>query len=705
MSDRRDQAFSRGDPVSEILLDLAADRAKPLEKRVTGGVIELAQRHGLAPILADYTQDPVVRAIAMRDAARRRVLDHHLHGLLDRFDQAQIRAAVLKGPAIAAKYRNPLHRSYSDLDLLVPGDQVDRALELVADYPATESVPEKRPKADKRDVILEDESGVRFNVDIHWDLFSYSQLQGLADGATEMAWAHAVRQPDDSMGTHWDLPGPYRIAFLGAHAVLDHRFRLILFRDFIELCRDPVGWEAVAEVAHKWGLRSTTYLALWIARSALGADVPGDFLSALRPRSLPLTYLEWALPKTDIVRFDGHRPHPINLASVLLNDSRSGRFSLLLRAPGAVPGWWRRVTEDIPSVRRPPRVLILVSTDRRRGAEVFAERLREGLLSLGWVTEAVALRAYSEEPRADLEALVSKEMPVGGRFDLRIARRLREKIRIFKPDVVVANGGATLRYAVADNIGRRYALVYVGIGEPRYWLRSRLARWLNRLMLRRTHHVLTVSDVTGRELLELEPALDGRVSSAYTGVPDDLFALTGAYPEGPLRVLMVGSLTAEKNPNQALRVVSRMPEAQLRLVGDGPLKAQLWEETNGLGITDRVEFVGSVTDVAPHLVWAHVLILTSRSEGLPAAILEAGAAGVPTIAVDVGGVREAVDDGVGGLVTGPGDDELIEALSTLDADRERLAQMGKAAREYVLSRFRMDGVIRRYTDVLTRVIQ
>ena len=694
--------FTGGDSVSSALLGLAAGHGLPEGNQVNADLVERAQRHGLIGILAQHTDDRLTRAVFGRESARQSILRHHLNRILVRLHDADVKVAVLKGPAVASRYRDSELRPFTDLDLLVPETQLDTALTVLSGYEALFRVPEKTPKADKRDIVFEDPTGVRFNVDLHWDLFSYSQLRGMAEGATQGSWEEAHQVPDSPLGPVWEIPDSYRMAFLAAHAVLDHRFRLILFRDFLELSRDDIGWEILGVVAAKWGLRSTTHLALWIARSALGAAVPKDFLAWLRPRSLPISYLEWALPRSNLPRFDGHQPHPINLASVLLNDSRLGRLALVIRAPAAVPRWWRRVAVDSQSSGS-PRILLLVSTDRRRGAEVFTERLREGLNGRGWVVEAVSLKGYDEEPRADVEALVPDSDSSGGRFDLRIARSLRSKVRSFRPDVVVANGGATLRYAIADNFGRGYKLVYIGIGEPHYWFRSRFSRWINRWMLRRVDQVLTVSETTRGQLLELEPALSGRVSTGYTGVPEGLFELPIEAPEGPLRVLMVGSLTPEKNPQQALRVVSEVPSARLRFLGDGPLRGDLEVEARSLGMTDRVEFSGSVTDVTPHLAWAHVLILTSHSEGLPGAILEAGAAGVPAIAVDVGGVREAVEDQVGGFVSMPEDEALIEALKTLDADRERLAQMGKAAREHVMSHFRMDDVVQRYADALIDV--
>lgn len=623
-------------------------------------------------------------------------MEHHLTRVMAKLHDAGLRAAVLKGPAVAARYRNPAHRSFGDLDILVPPSDLDRALRLLEEDESVMKVPPKGPKADKRDILLKDgPSGVRFNIDLHWDLFSYTQFRGTARGATQAAWEEAVEQPDAVWGPHWNLPEPYRIAFLAAHAFLDHRFRLILFRDFLELTRGgDVEWDRLEQVASRWGLRSTTFLSLWMARDVLEASVPHEFLAAVRPRSFPVRFLSWSLPRIDLVRFDGHRPHPINLAAVLLNDSSAKRLSLLIRAPAAFPGWKRRVASHESSGDR-PRTLIVVSTDRRRGAEVFTERLRGGLSERGWVVEALALRGVEDEPRADLEALVrtgGRHIP---RFEWRLVAALRSKIKTFQPDVVVANGGATLRYGLAATLGLRCRLAYVGIGEPRYWIRSRVSRWANRLMLRKVDQVLAVSEVTRRQLLELEPKLAGRVHTTYTGVPANLFTREHQMAPGPLRLLMVGSLTAEKDPFRALEAVAAVDGARLRFVGDGPLAQELMGHVQRLDAADRVEFAGSVMDVEPHLDWAHVLLLTSRSEGLPGAVLEAGAMGVPAVAVDVGGVREAIVDGETGIVvTDP--DHLADAVRSLDDDRERLAQMGKAARQNIAARFSLRAVIDGY---------
>ena len=636
-------AWSGGDPLSHALLQLTADRGLPEGTIIGAGLVELAQRHGLIGILADAGSNTLTRAIQGRELARRTVMERHLARLLDRFDHAGLRVAVVKGPGIAERYRLPRHRPFTDLDLLVEAERLDDALSLLAADEAVGEIPPKRPKADKRDITLTDPSGVRFNVDLHWDLFSYSQLRGAARGAVDVAWDQAVKVTDSSLGPVWRIPDAIGIAFLASHAVLDHRFRLILFRDFLELARDEIDWEALQEVATRWGLRSTTFLALWMARNALGVNVPGEFLSAVYQPSIPIRYLRLALPRTDLVRFDGHHPHPINLAVALLNDSPASRVALFVRSPFAVPGWRRRVASEARSDPT-PRTLILASTDRRRGAEVFTERLRDGLAARGWVVEAIGLRATGANPAVDFEALVEAGSRPPRRFEWSVQRSLRSRIKAFQPDLVIANGGATLRYGVAARLGLDFRLAYIGIGEPTYWIRSRWSRTVNRWLLRRADLVLTVSEMTRRQLLELEPGLMGRIHTAHTGVPDDLFSVEAQPLDGPLRILMVGSLTAEKDPMRAIRCVAAVDGVVLRLVGDGPLLDSLRSEALRLGVADRVEFVGAVPrdELLSAVAAAGVLLHPALHDESPLVVAEALSLGTPVVCLAHGGPAELV---------------------------------------------------------------
>ncbi|MGH8913124.1 MAG: glycosyltransferase family 4 protein, partial [Acidimicrobiia bacterium] len=351
------------------------------------------------------------------------------------------------------------------------------------------------------------------------------------------------------------------------------------------------------------------------------------------------------------------------------------------------------------------RLLIVTATDRRRGAEVFTERLGRGLADHGWVVQTVSLTSSVDERRVDVEPLTAVSPARPGRLNRRISRALRHRIEQFHPDIVLANGGSTLRYGALATLSSKVPLAYIAIGEPDYWIRSAFSRAANRWMLGRVAMALAVCEATRQQLLELDASLAGRVHVTYTGVPDELFSIRRTSTDTPLRVVVIGSLTEEKDPLLALRSVARVPGALLRMVGGGPLENRVRDEIVALGVEDRVVLTGAVDDVAPHLEWAGVLLLTSRTEGLPGAVLEAGAASVAAVAVDVGGVREAVRDGVSGIVVGRDEDDLAGALTRLASDPELAHRLGRAARLHMKERFAMDHIVSGYAARLAQVLE
>lgn len=349
------------------------------------------------------------------------------------------------------------------------------------------------------------------------------------------------------------------------------------------------------------------------------------------------------------------------------------------------------------------RVYLLTASNRRRGAEVFAERLRMGLRERGYDVDAESLSSGGAGPTVDIQPLYADAPTHLGRFDLGVFRALRKRISTSRPDLIVAMGGSTLRYGVLAKDTAR--LLYVAIGEPDYWLRSGFHRWLNRTLLRRCDRIVAVSNATAKQLQRLEPGLADRVTVGWTGVPEALFGLVReARPEGPLRVVMIGSLSSEKDPMLGLRAVAAVDDCQVRFLGSGPLQQDLEAEAAGLGVGDRTSFLGSVDSVADHLRWADVLLLTSKTEGLPGVVLEAGAAGVPAIATDVGGVREAVVDGESGLVVERSEEAVGAALARLAGDRSLVDSMGSAARKHVRESFRMADCVDRYVRAVEEVL-
>lgn len=347
------------------------------------------------------------------------------------------------------------------------------------------------------------------------------------------------------------------------------------------------------------------------------------------------------------------------------------------------------------------RVQIVATSDQRRGAEVFAENLASGLAERGWEVDAVCLTTSAVGPRVQLTPLSSKDPQDLGRLDLSLIASLRKRVRQSGAEILVAYGGPTLRYAVAATWGLAVPVAYASIGEPLYWMRSSAAKLATRQLLKRVAVVLAVSGETKRQLLRFMPPLEGRVHVTETGVPDSFFRRRSeTRPPGPLRVVVVGSLSPEKDPQLALDAVSRTDDVKVRFVGDGALREELESSAHSLGVAKRVEFVGSVDDVLAQYGWADVLLLTSRTEGLPGVILEAAAAGVPSVAVDVGGVDEAVQDGVTGLVTERTADSIAAALAKLASNATLLARMGQAATSRAADRFTLERSVGRHESVL-----
>ena len=127
----------------------------------------------------------------------------------------------------------------------------------------------------------------------------------------------------------------------------------------------------------------------------------------------------------------------------------------------------------------------------------------------------------------------------------------------------------------------------------------------------------------------------------------------------------------------------------LAVLGDGELRATLEALAHELGISDRTHFMGWWTDVPSALADLDVVVLSSRNEGTPVALIEALAAGRPVVATDVGGVRHVVQDGETGWLCGPGDSASARspAARKQSPNPRRRAALAEAGRLRVAERF------------------
>lgn len=251
--------------------------------------------------------------------------------------------------------------------------------------------------------------------------------------------------------------------------------------------------------------------------------------------------------------------------------------------------------------------------------------------------------------------------------------------------------------------------------EHNMWDRYRPAtRLVNRVTYRRNASVIAVSDgvaASVRALVPVEVVVHGidvanirRDAAARSRARRAL----GLGEEGPV-VGTVGNLTAKKDHASLLTATRRLadehPGLRVVVVGSGPLEGELRARAAALGLADTVLFAGMRHDVFDLLAAFDVFTLSSRFEGLPIALLEAMATGVPPVATRVGGIPEVVTDGVDGTLVPPGDPEaLATAIGKLLADPAGRAEMGLRATERATA-FDLSAAVRRIEDVYQAALE
>ena len=155
-----------------------------------------------------------------------------------------------------------------------------------------------------------------------------------------------------------------------------------------------------------------------------------------------------------------------------------------------------------------------------------------------------------------------------------------------------------------------------------------------------------------------------RCSLIANGIDTARFASAPAPPSGSPRIGCVARLSPEKGIDRLLEafagVLRQVPYARLAIAGDGPARGQLEARAHELTLGGAVEFLGYREDVSPVLGSLDLFVLPSLTEGIPLALLEAMAAGLPVIATAVGGVPEVVEDGTSGMLVPPGDAAALE---------------------------------------------
>lgn len=226
--------------------------------------------------------------------------------------------------------------------------------------------------------------------------------------------------------------------------------------------------------------------------------------------------------------------------------------------------------------------------------------------------------------------------------------------------------------------------------------------------------LVAVSSYTRAQAIE-EGIRPERIEVIFNGI--DLQSLAGGSPaavreeflqggEGPL-VLAVGRLVQPKGYayfiQAAAQVLTAFPRAVFCIAGDGPLRGELQQMVDNLGIASRVRMVGTRTDVPDLLAACDLYVLSSVDEGLPMALLEAMASGAAVVSTRIPGVQDIIIDGETGLQVPPADAEgLARTICAALSDAPLRKQLAQNGRKLVQEKFPLVRTGQQYLELLSR---
>jgi len=378
------------------------------------------------------------------------------------------------------------------------------------------------------------------------------------------------------------------------------------------------------------------------------------------------------------------------------------------------------------------RVLRIITRLNVGGPSIQAMALSDRLTSRGFETLLVHGRLDAGEgdmryllpPSVAVRQLPSLRRPPAAQDPIALAQ-LTSLMREFRPQIVhthMAKAGALGRLAAATynrTMGRsapaRVVHTYHGHVLEGYFGpgTTRLFLAIERGLARATDKIVAISPNIRRALLEeYHIGHSGQYAVVPLGFDLSEFEAIDERARAEARVALniepeehvvttVGRLTAIKQQSLfldvAARVAARDPLAVFVIAGDGSLRGALEDQARTLGLERQVRFLGWRRDLSTIYAASDLLLLTSRNEGTPVALIESLASGVPGISTDVGGVRDVLTSDAVGLVAPDGDaSALANHAATLLADPERRRRMGAAGRTLVVARY---GINRLVADV------
>lgn len=375
------------------------------------------------------------------------------------------------------------------------------------------------------------------------------------------------------------------------------------------------------------------------------------------------------------------------------------------------------------------KVLILDTRPLRRGAQIFAHDLSNALISRRQLeVKKIYLYDVKQGELIDInpqdEVLGGNDQHITEKFPTvhpQLLHRLVKRINAFQPDVILLNGSRTLKYSAAANpfLRKKPKVVYRVIDSAAFWNNEGYKQlYYRRLVMPHIDGAVGVSAASLADMKQLHQFKKPTVV-IHRAIDVDQFKTTPdrttcrqelGINENVKIVVLLGNLTLQKRPDRFISLIHEIrkgvPQIRGWIIGDGPLRAQIEDQVNKLGVEENIVFYGYRKQVGKFLQAADLLFLTSDTEGLPGVVLEAAFFGVPAISTRVGGVAECIEDGQSGYIVPLWEQELFldRAIALLN-DEEMRNRMGRSARDKVLEAFTVDKIVNDYHRFFKHLVE
>lgn len=239
----------------------------------------------------------------------------------------------------------------------------------------------------------------------------------------------------------------------------------------------------------------------------------------------------------------------------------------------------------------------------------------------------------------------------------------------------------------------------------------KLLQWITVIL---SHQTITVSNAVKKEM-EHMPLTKRKMITIHNGIKefeilDQAQARAKLGPEirSEIWIGTISELTPNKGIDSAIRAFGRIapeyPHTTFFILGEGEQKEELQALVQVLNLSKQVILCGYVPQANTYLSAFDIVTLTSRTDAFPYSLLEAGVAGVPTIASRVGGIPEIIENTLSGILTRPDNIREIESAMRFMLDNpQRRLQMGETFRHTTTSRFSFEKMINRITSLYQKI--